>query len=162
MEEVGRVVKGGKRAGIKFVYSKKNMSWDGRGWKFRTFFSNGVIAQNMDMLSKFFKNSNKAVFIPFGIELGDFSSGIKSPELLAEFKIASKVKIILSVANLVPIKGFELLIKSFEIIAEKQSDVFLLLVGNYQNPYGMQIKELCAQSKFSDRILMAGKTTHNN
>lgn len=149
-------------AGIKFIYSKKNMSWQGRGWKFRTFFSNGVIVQNTDMLGRFFNNNSKAFFIPFGVELSEFSTGAKPARLFTEFNINPNYKIILSVANLVPIKGFELLILSFEKLVEKHSDIFLLLVGNYDNEYGMQVKELCSKSKFADRILMPGKRTDMN
>lgn len=49
------------------------------------------------------------------------------------------------------------LLKSFELIAEKIEDVYLVLVG--ANIYlGEQIKEMASRSKYSDRIVFAGET----
>ena len=45
-----------KMAGIKWIYTKKNMSWKGpsyRGWKLRSWLADGIICQNKDMLIKF-------------------------------------------------------------------------------------------------------------
>ena len=53
-----------RMAGIKWIYTKKNMSWKGpsyRGWCLRTFLANGIIAQNSDMIDDFFYN-NSMVF----------------------------------------------------------------------------------------------------
>ena len=46
-----------KIAGIKWIYTKKSMSWYGpsyRGWKLRSFLSDGIICQNSDMMQLFF------------------------------------------------------------------------------------------------------------
>ena len=47
-----------KMAGIKWIYTKKNMNWGGaskNGWRVRSFLATKIIAQNTDMMDLFFK-----------------------------------------------------------------------------------------------------------
>ena len=51
-----------KMAGIKWIYTKKNMSWRGpsyRGWKLRSWFADGIICQNTEMVKTFFPSGKK-------------------------------------------------------------------------------------------------------
>ena len=51
-----------KMAGVKWIYTKKNMNWGGaskNGWYLRTILATAVVAQNTHMLKLFFKNLEK-------------------------------------------------------------------------------------------------------
>src|SRR5690606_31460775 len=64
-----------KMAGIKWVYTKKNMNWGGaskNAWYLRSFLASAIAVQNTDMISDFFKNSNKTVLISRGVDVETF------------------------------------------------------------------------------------------
>ena len=66
-----------KMAGIKWIYTKKNMSWNGpsyRGWKLRSWLADGIICQNTDMLMKFFPKWKKAQLIPIGVDIDQYKT----------------------------------------------------------------------------------------
>ena len=69
-----------KMARIKWIYTKKNMSWHGpsyRGWKLRSWLANGIICQNSDMLKEFFPKIRKAKLFPIGVDVDEYR---KHPE----------------------------------------------------------------------------------
>ena len=62
-------------AGIKWIYTKKNMNWGGssaNGWKLRSWLANHILVQNKDMISEFFPNSRKISLVPRGVDTKEF------------------------------------------------------------------------------------------
>ena len=83
---LGQKTLAAKMAGIKWIYTKKNMSWQGpsyRGWEFRSWLSDGIIAQNSDMMNDFFPGRKNVKLIPIGID---------SPKYKLDKKNKSKIK----------------------------------------------------------------------
>ena len=79
-----------RMAGIKWIYTKKNMSWKGpsyRGWRLRTFLANGIIAQNSDMIRDFFYNNKKAKLIPMGIDIDEYKKEQINSRVLKKWNI---------------------------------------------------------------------------
>ncbi|SVD73835.1 uncharacterized protein METZ01_LOCUS426689 [marine metagenome] len=108
-----------RMAGVPWIYTKKNMNWGGKsknGWKLRTRLAHHVICQNRSMLDLFFKDSKKTSMIPRGIDIKEFKMQPPNSDLLTQLRIASNDKVIITVANLAPVKGIELLLESFEIL----------------------------------------------
>ena len=103
-----------KMAGIKWIYTKKNMSWKGppyRGWKLRSYLANGIICQNKTMLKNFFPNWNKATLLPIGVDSEEYKSQPRDKDLQKYWGILDTDRIIITIANLVPVKGIEILIR---------------------------------------------------
>jgi glycosyltransferase involved in cell wall biosynthesis len=150
-------------AGCKWVYTKKNMSWGGsskNSWRLRTWLANRIVAQNTDMIRLFFSKSEKVSLIPRGVLVEEFEgSKSNSQKIKNELGLSLKSKIILSVANLVPVKGIEVLIKAFNTIYEQFPEVNLIIVGDDANPYAQSLKQLAAANDARSQIYFMGKRT---
>ena len=149
-----------KIGGIPWVYTKKNMNWGGKsknGWKLRTYFAKHVVAQNKSMLNRFFSNSMKVSLIPRGVDIKHFSPSSKNLNLLEQLSISKTENIFLTVANLVPVKGIEILLNAFESLSKKHDNITLLIVGDNNNEYGISLEEKSKKLKSNNKILFIGK-----
>ena len=87
-----------KMAGIKWIYTKKNMSWRGpsyRGWKLRSWLADGIICQNSDMLKDFFPNWRKVKLIPIGVDTEEYSLQSKNINVKKKWGISDNDRIII-------------------------------------------------------------------
>ena len=149
-----------KLAGIPWIYTKKNMNWGGKsknGWKLRSLLAKHIIAQNNSMLNWYFPNSSKVTLIPRGVDIKIFKPKTKNINLLKQLSISKSEIIILSVANLVPVKGIEILLDAFESLSKKYDNITLLIVGDNNNEYGISLEEKSKKLKSNNKILFIGK-----
>ena len=149
-----------KIAGIKWVYTKKNMSWKGpsyRGWKLRSFLSNGIICQNKDMLKYFFNNSKKAILIPIGVDINEFKSQTPKLETFKRWGLPDDALLIITVSNFVPVKGIEILIQAFEELAPDYPEWRLMIVGDDTTQYGVELKKYLTSEILKERVIFTGK-----
>ena len=146
-----------KFAGTPWVYVKKNMNWNSNAWNLRTRLSTAIVAQNTDMIKQFFKNDERVSLIPRGVDTQEFKPQETSDSLLKEFNLNKEHKIILLVANLVPVKGVEFLVNAFESICNKYSDTVLMIVGDDSHEYASQLKVNAKYSIDKHRIIFTGK-----
>ena len=146
-----------KLAGIKWVFTKKNMNWGENSWKLRSKIASGIIAQNTDMIKDFFPDRQNVTLIGRGVDTIEFKPLPPSANLIKEFNLSEQAKVILMVANLVPIKGAEILLEAFNTVAGSFDDLYLFYVGDNQNDYGNKIKSLADQSAWSNKIIFTGK-----
>lgn len=147
-------------AGIKWVYTKKNMSWGGsskNAWRLRTWLASGIIAQNTDMLKQFFPSSNKVTLIPRGVNVAQFAAGSLDQALRSQYGVENSERIIICVANLVPVKGVEVLIDAFAGLAMDFPQWKVWLVGDDKNEYGEILKQKVRKLRLSRRIIFTGK-----
>lgn len=145
-------------ANIKWVYTKKNMNWGGaskNGWLVRSYLANRIIIQNTDMKKIFFPKSKKTDLIPRGVDTIEFKPDIKT-NLKSDLKLLD-FRILVCVANLVPVKGLEILIESFGAIHKDFEDWKILIVGEDGNAYGRSLKEMVTDMKLTHKILFQGK-----
>jgi glycosyltransferase involved in cell wall biosynthesis len=151
-----------RMAGIKWVYTKKNMNWGGgsaNAWKLRTLLANGIAAQNTDMMRDFFPGNSKVRLIPRGVNMEEFAYDPSLPDLRSRYRISPNQKLIITVANLVPVKGIEVLLEAFRDLAPHHPDWSLMIVGDDQNEYGAYLKELCVTWRIQDKVIFTGKVT---
>ena len=128
-----------KLAGIPFVYTKKAMGWGNRSWLWRSKLSTKIIAINNDMLVQFFsKMKHKTNQIPLGVDTDYFRPMPKIYITPEGINIDKSDFVIVSVANLVPVKGLEVLLKAVQQINDKSIKVFI--IGNDQNEYAQELK----------------------
>lgn len=98
-------------AGVRYVYTKKNMSWGNKAWIWKSKLSTHVITINTAMKDLYFKEFTNTTYIPVGIDTSYFSPRVKTNKV-EEIDLEDK-KVIISVANMVPVKGIEVLIEAF-------------------------------------------------
>ena len=148
-----------KMAGAKFVYVKKNMGWSGPSgnqWKIRTWLSDAITVQNSDMMKTFFPGNSKARLISIGVDQDEFHPRLPDARLRYELGIPEEHKIILCVANLIPKKGIDHLIRGFAESAS-YSHASLVIVGNHQTMLWDQILQLIETLKLGDHVIFTGK-----
>ena len=142
-----------KLAGIPFVYTKKAMGWGNKSWKWRSQLSTKIITINKDMVSEFFSNMlNKIEEIPLGVDTNYFTPLAKSYEVSNNISIDTNDFVIVSIANLAPVKGIEILLEAVKILNDDRIKVFI--VGDNDNDYG---KKLISTFNKNDTIRFLGK-----
>jgi len=147
-------------AGIPWIYTKKNMNWGGsskNGWKIRSMLSSHILLQNRDMQKLFFQKYRKTSLVPRGVNTNEFYPMRKKLSLIRKHNILEDEIVILSVANLSPVKGIDILIKSFEKLSQKYKLIRLFIVGNKESDYGRRMEKIGKDSPFGLKIHFTGK-----
>lgn len=147
-------------AGKKWVFTKKNMSWggtSGRGWQLRSAFASGIAVQNTDMIKQFYPNSKKVHLIPRGVVVENFINKTPKPEIRALMETPKSARIIICVANMVPVKGVELLFQAFANIESMHSDWVVWLIGDNTNEYGQMLEKQVEELNLQSKIKFSGK-----
>jgi glycosyltransferase involved in cell wall biosynthesis len=141
-----------KLAGIKYVYTKKAMSWGNKAWVWRSKLSSKIITINNDMVQHFFNAmQHKIVQIPLGVDVNFFNPIPKSYKSPENIEFNKEDFVIVSVANLVAVKGIELLLKAVENLND--STIKVLIIGDYSSEYGQNLRKQFAHKN----ILFLGK-----
>lgn len=144
-----------KFAGAKYVYVKKNMNWERRAWKIKSFLSAVIIARNTTMFRTCFKApylNRKAVYIPGGVDTDKFYKN-RNIEIRTKYNIPEDAFLITCVAQLVRVKNQLILIKA----AVELKEVYLLLVGASRDAeYTDEINKLVEELQLQDRVLLPG------
>jgi glycosyltransferase involved in cell wall biosynthesis len=136
-----------KLAGIPFVYTKKAMGWGNRSWIWRSKLSTKVITINTDMVTQFFGSMiGKVEPIPLGVDLLHFNPNLKFNMCRADLDLKEDDFVIVSVANLVAVKGIEILLDA--VIKLNDPTIKVLIVGDYNNDYGYHIKSTYERESF--------------
>jgi len=145
---------------IKWVYTKKNMGWGSNAWKIRTRLADAVIPQNEEMIEKFFKTHDKLSLIPIGIDVVEFANLKKDENIISQYNLKDSHPIILSIANVVPIKGIDYLIKGFSLILEDFDKAKLLIVGEDRTEYADELKKVVIKEGLQDNVVFTGKQSN--
>ena len=137
------------------------MGWYGssyRGWKLRSWLADGIICQNKNMLQKYFLNWKKTKLIPIGVDTHEYKKKSGDTNLKKRWGIPIDSRIIISVSNLIPVKGVEVLIQAFELLSTNYKDWRLMIVGADETEYAMELKNLfLTKSKMKDKIIFTGR-----
>lgn len=154
-----------KLAGKKWIFTKKNMSWGGsskNSWKLRSWFADKIIIQNTDMKKEFYPTSTKTVLIPRGVDTKKFKPEFPNAEILKYMNTDKEERIVICVANFVPVKGIELLIEAFCQLNSLFPQWKLWLVGDDTNEYGKEIKKKVKDLSMTEKIIFSGKVNNVN
>jgi glycosyltransferase involved in cell wall biosynthesis len=154
-----------KLAGKKWIFTKKNMSWGGsskNSWKLRSWFADKIIIQNTDMKREFYPTSTKTVLIPRGVDTKKFEPKMPNAEILKFMNTSKEERILICVANFVPVKGIEILIEAFCQISALFPKWKLWLVGDHSNEYGKKLKKKVIELSMTDKIIFSGKVNNVN
>ncbi|MEO6695002.1 MAG: glycosyltransferase [Ignavibacteria bacterium] len=146
-----------KLSGIKWVYTKKNMGWGSNAWKMRTRLADAVIPQNEEMIESFFKKHGKLSLIPIGIDVDEFADLKKDNDIIAKFNLSNSFPVILTIANVIPIKGIDYLIKGFSLALEDIPNAKLLIVGEDKTEYADDLKKSVMKEGLNDHVIFTGK-----
>lgn len=121
-----------KWGGAKFIYSKKAMTWGNIHWKIKSYLSDFIITTN-DEMKHYFPNKKNQKLIPFGLDTNHYS-----PNHYSEKSNSEKFTII-TVANLVPVKGIEILIDA--VVLLNNPNIEVLIIGDDNTDYAKFLKQ---------------------
>jgi glycosyltransferase involved in cell wall biosynthesis len=134
-------------ASIPFVYTKKAMGWGNKAWLWRSKLSTKIIAINDDMMSEFFSEmKEKTIQLPLGVDTAIFKPQTKSSTLKKELQINEDDFVIVSVVNMVPVKGIEILLNAVRLLKDSKIKVFL--IGNDKSDYVDDLKKKYSEKQF--------------
>lgn len=136
--------------GAKFVYTKKAMTWGNVHWKIKSYLSSFIITINEEM-KNYFPNKKAQQLIPLGLDTAYYN-----PELFQKME-STRFKII-TVANLVPVKGIEVLIHAIQLL--NNENVYLEILGDDRADYATELKEMVEDLGLQNQITFLGK--HND
>jgi glycosyltransferase involved in cell wall biosynthesis len=134
-----------------WVYTKKNMNWDRRSWHLRTLFATRVVAQNTDMLRKFFGSRltyPKVRLVPRGIDTFRFCMET-TPTRRHLLGIPFDQFVVGCIAHLVPLKGHPTLLRAIARVPNAQ----LLIAGR-----SMDQEYAGLLSRMVDELGITGRT----
>jgi len=145
-------------AGIKFIYTKKAMGWGNKAWRWKSILSTHVIAINESMMIEFFNLMPKvnASFLPLGLDTSTYKPLKKNQDILKLHHIDPEDFVVISVVNMVPVKGIEVLIEA--VIKTQLKTIKLLLVGDDQSDYANALIKRYALEH--PNIIFTGKQAH--
>lgn len=131
-----------KLAGVPWIMTKKSMGWGNKAWKWRSSLSSKIITINSDMKSFYSgKTLEKIVEIPLGVDTHYYAPRTEKDEaFLKENNIETDDFVIVSVVNLIPVKGIEVLINA--VIELDKPNIKLLIVGNDKGDYANSLKKM--------------------
>lgn len=135
--------------GAKFVYTKKAMTWGNVHWKIRSYLSNFIITINEEMKS-YFPTKKAQQLIPLGLDTEYYNPALFQKKGSAVFKI-------ITVANLVPVKGIEVLLQAVKLLND--ASVSLEIVGDDRDVYVADLKQLVLELGLGQQVTFMGKHT---
>lgn len=142
-----------KLAGIPYVYTKKAMGWTSRFWKFRSQLSSKIIVVNQDMIAAYFSSMlHKIENFPLAIDVERFQPMLPSVSLQKQLGLLPNDFVIVTVANLVQVKGIETLLDAVKTLNNPK--VKVLIVGDDSAEYAANLKY---QYQYQSRIQFLGK-----
>tara|TARA_R110000823_G_scaffold243818_1_gene368010 strand:+ start:31393 stop:32490 length:1098 start_codon:yes stop_codon:yes gene_type:complete len=136
-------------AGAKWIFTKKAMSWGNKHWKIRTYLANFIITINEEM-HHYFPYKKNQVLIPLGIDTEYYNL-----ELFPSKNTNGEVFNIITVANLVPVKGIEVLIKAIKKLNDPT--IMFTVLGDNANEYGQYLASLCQELHIEQQVRFFGK-----
>jgi len=123
------------------------MGWGNKAWKWRSKLSTKIIAINEDMMKDFFYGmKEKTVQLPLGVDTTIFKPQTKDVILKKELHINEDDFVIISVVNMVPVKGIEILLNAVRNIKDSKIKVFL--IGNDKSEYVDHLKREYSEEQF--------------
>jgi len=136
------------------------MGWGSNAWKLRTRFANVIIPQNTDMVEEFFPGKENLRLIPIGIDISEFTNNENADSICEKYNIAGSEPVIITIANVIPIKGIEFLIKGFSLILEDLPKAKLLIIGEDKTEYANLLKSEIAGQGLEDKVVFTGRQSN--
>jgi glycosyltransferase involved in cell wall biosynthesis len=137
-------------AGSKFVYTKKAMSWGNRHWKIKSILANYIITINHEM-RHFFPWKKQQSLIPLGLDTNYYA-----PESDRQIRSENTFRII-TIANLVPVKGIEFLIQALYHL--NNQNMVLDIIGDTRDSYVRGLEALVETLSLKNQVSFKGKHT---
>lgn len=146
-----------KLANIPWIYTKKSMSWH-KHWTIRNKLASFVFVLNPEMVNSYPISNLHSKCVGLGPDVDEVIDKCISYDKESE-KVTLGVKgkkIILCIANIVPVKNIDLLINGISQIKDRNG-IHLFIVGDKSNNYAQELVEQIRNLRLEDTITLTGK-----
>jgi len=151
-----------KAAGVgSWIYTKKNFSWGGNGWRLRSLLASRIAVNNPAMVDAFYRAPwfrRKVEVVPQGVDLGRFSPGPPDGRLRSRLGIERVEPLIGYVARLTPDKGQDTLVRA---VATARTRPHLVLVGRPDPGYDETLRGAAHELGISERVHHLGQLSND-
>lgn len=141
-------------AGMPWIYFKSNMNWDARKWWLRSALAKRIVCQSQEQIRLLSAWKRKLELVPLGIDIGRFQNAQALSR--REFDFAEDDLILVSLAQLVPIKGHVELLKAFGLVHQDLPAMKLILLGSGHKEYVEELKRLADDLGISHKVTFWG------
>jgi glycosyltransferase involved in cell wall biosynthesis len=107
------------------------------------------------MNTDFYPGWKKAVYMPLGLDLNEYAPLEPSRDAISDLPIQESDFVLMSVANMVPVKGIETAIEAVHLA--KSKDIKYVLVGSCVADYKSKLDQLIDQYHLQDQVFFVGK-----
>lgn len=136
--------------GVKWLYTKKAMGFDTIHWKIKSYLAHFIITIN-DEMRHYFPNKRAQQLIPLGIDTNYYDT-----TNFLNLKESNDERFhLIMVANLVPVKGLEVLLRALKIL--NNNAIHLTILGNKDNQYGQDMELLTKELELETQVTFKGK-----
>lgn len=139
-----------RMVGVKWLYTKKAMGFKTIHWKIRSYLANFIITIN-DEMQAYFPYKKQQALIPLGIDTNYYNSDLFE----SKQSVGNGGFHIITVANLVPVKGIQILIRAIHLL--KDQSIKLTVLGDYHNHYGTVLKALSDELGMQNQVSFVSK-----
>ncbi len=133
-------------SGKKWMYTKKAMGFN-KHWVIKSYLAHFIITINNEM-RQYFPRKKAQKLIPLGLDTDYYSPEHFNKTSSSEFHV-------ITVANLVPVKGIEILLKAIHQL--RNTPIKLTIVGDNANEYGKDMEALCHKLNINQQVEFLGK-----
>ncbi|MBS1971307.1 MAG: glycosyltransferase family 4 protein [Bdellovibrionales bacterium] len=92
--------------------------------------------------------------VPYGMELGDLSPKEESVEYRKKWNLSSNAHVVVTISDMTEIRELQNLLRSFEKVAVKKPNAYLIIVGN--GPYFKQVEFEMLNLALGNRVILPG------
>lgn len=136
--------------GTPWLYTKKAMGANNKHWRIKNYLANFIVTIN-DEMRDYFPNKKQQALIPIGIDTDYYNPKAVHNVL----DVGPSCFHIITVANLVPVKGLEVLLKAIKILDD--SKLQLTVLGDHGNTYGQHMVALSREMGLGEQVTFIGK-----
>lgn len=136
--------------GVKWLYTKKAMGFNTKHWHIKSYLAHFIVTINNEMRA-YFPHKKLQALIPLGIDTEYYAPDA----ILKPIAFDAAAFHIITVANLVPVKGIQVLMDALNLL--KDSTIRLSVLGDCDNDYGRDMMALRDQLGMQEQVQFLGK-----
>lgn len=141
-------------AGVPWIFFKSNVSWDSRRWWLRCAAAERIVCQSQEQMRLLTSWKRKSDLIPLGIDVHKFESA--RPLQRQAYGLSEGDLILVSVAQLVPVKGHIELLQAMSQVRDDLPDLKLILVGAGHEIYLEELRRLATDLDIASQVIFCG------
>jgi starch synthase (maltosyl-transferring) len=142
----------------RWIYTKKAMGWGSRGWRLRSRLASCIVVDNSEMIATLFASTGlgrRCRLVRHGVDVERFSRADRAePPYRHRLGLPSAAPLVVSVADLVPIKGHPDLIRA---VAACPGCHLALAGGALDSEYARSLRELAEGLGAAERVHRLGR-----